>query len=140
MGKINWARVLLGGLAAGVVVNIFEAAVVTMLSEEYKVAMAALGKTMDESPAMLALLLAYGFGYGIAAVWFYAAIRPRFGPGPKTAVCAALAVWFVGYLLPTTGYVAFDLFPMRLLAIGLANGFVETILGTLLGAWLYKEA
>jgi hypothetical protein len=31
---------------------------------------------------------ATGFLIGIFAIWLYAAIRPRHGPGPKTAVCA----------------------------------------------------
>lgn len=140
MGKINWARVLLGGLLAGVVVNVFEGVVGTFLMEEYKAALTALGKTMSESPALMAFFLAFGFVYGIFAVWLYAAIRPRYGAGPRTAVCAGFAVWFIGYLLPTFGYAAVGLFPNRLLAIGAVNGLVETILGTLVGAWLYKEA
>ena len=31
------------------------------------------------------------FILGILTVWVYAAIRPRFGPGPRTALTAALA-------------------------------------------------
>ena len=41
-----------------------------------------------------------GLVSGIALIWIYAAIRPRFGAGVKTAVCAGLAVWVVGTLLP----------------------------------------
>ena len=140
MGKINWGRVLLGGLLAGVVVNVFEGVAGIILQEQYKAALAALGKTMEESPALLVFFLAFGFVYGIFAVWLYAAIRPRYGPGPKTAACAGFAVWFIGYLLPSFGYAAFGLLPNRLLAIGAVNGLVETILGTVIGAWLYKEA
>jgi hypothetical protein len=32
------------------------------------------------------------------------------------------------------------MFPRRLLAYGLAAGLVEVVAGTVLGAWLYKEA
>ena len=138
MGKINWGRVMLGGLLAGVVVNIFEAVTGMLLQEEYKAAFAALGKTMEESAAVYYIL--YGFVYGIFAVWFYAAVRPRFGAGPKTAAGAGLAVWFVGYLLPLIGYATMGLFPMRLIIIGGIVGLVETVLGTMLGAWPYKEA
>ena len=38
--------------------------------------------------------LAFAFLCGIAAVWLYAAIRPRFGAGLKTALIAGIAVWF----------------------------------------------
>jgi len=139
MGKINWGRVILGGLLAGVVVNVFEGVAGTLWEQEYQAAMTALGKTMEMSPELMAYFLGFGFVYGIFAVWFYAAIRPRFGPGPKTAVCAALAVWFIGYLAPTLGYIMLDLFPALLMTKALVVGLVETILGTVLGAWLYKE-
>ena len=39
------------------------------------------------------------FLIGLFAGWLYAAIRPRYGAGPKTALCAGLFVWFLGYLL-----------------------------------------
>jgi hypothetical protein len=140
MGKINWGRVILGGLIAGLVVNVFEGAAGAVLQEEYKAAMAALGKTMEMTPGMMVFYLAFGFVYGIFAVWLYAAVRPRYGPGPRTAACAGFAVWFIGYLLPTVGYVCLGLFPTRLMTIAAVVGLVETILGTVLGAWLYKEA
>jgi hypothetical protein len=35
----------------------------------------------------------WGFLVGIFAVWLYAAIRPRYGDGPKTALCAGAVVW-----------------------------------------------
>jgi len=140
MGKINWGRVILGGLLAGVVVNVFEGAAGMLWEQEYQAAMTALGKTMEMSPVLMAYFLGFGFVYGIFAVWFYAAIRPRFGPGPKTAACAALAVWFIGYLAPTLGYIMLDLFPAPLMTKALVVGLVEIILGTQLGAWLYKEA
>jgi len=37
----------------------------------------------------------------VLLVWLYAAIRPRFGPGPATAAKAGVAAWFVGSLLVT---------------------------------------
>ena len=46
----------------------------------------------------LLMFLAWGFLVGIFAVWLYAAIRPRYGAGPKTALCAGAAVWGLGYL------------------------------------------
>src|SRR3990170_24034 len=84
--------------------------------------------------------LAFGFIYGIFAVWFYAAVRPRFGAGPRTAACAGFAVWLIGYLFPSVGWVVLGLFPAGLMLKACAVGLVETILGTVAGAWLYKEA
>ena len=39
----------------------------------------------------------FAFLLGIVTVWLYAAIRPRFGAGAKTAVIAGLFVWFFAY-------------------------------------------
>ena len=53
--------------------------------------------------AQIALFNAMGFLVGIAIVWMHAAIRPRYGAGPRTALCAAAATWFLPYALPSIG-------------------------------------
>ena len=62
---------------------------------------------------------------------------PRW-PTTETA-CAGAAVWGLGYLLASVTPLALHLFPRRLMAIGLAVGLVEVIIGTIAGAWLYRE-
>ena len=138
MGKINWTRVILGGLVAGVIINIFEYVLNgVVLAKDMEAAISALGRHMGGGA--LAMFIAWGFLVGIFAVWLYAAIRPRYGAGPKTAACAGAAVWGLGYLLASVTPVALHLFPRHLMAIGLAVGLVEVIAGTLAGAWLYRE-
>ena len=88
----------------------------------------------------IAVFVVWGFLIGIFAVWLYAAIRPRYGAGPKTALCAGSAVWGVGYLMPAVGPLMMELFPTWMMAIGLGVGIVEILAATLLGARLYQEA
>ncbi len=138
MGTINWTRVVLGGLAAGVVINVFEFVLNgVVLAKDWEAAATALGKQMGGVEIMM--FNVWGFLVGIFAVWLYAGIRPRYGPGPKTAACAGSAVWGLGYLLASVTPLVLKLFPVRLMVIGLAVGLVEVIVATLLGAWLYKE-
>ncbi len=138
MGKINWTRVILGGLVAGVIINVFESVLNgVILAKDMEAAISALGRQMGGGA--LAMFIAWGFLVGIFAVWLYAAIRPRYGAGPKTAACAGAAVWGLGYLLASVTPIALHLFPRRLMAIGLAVGLVEVVAGTLAGAWLYRE-
>src|SRR5262245_36381973 len=93
MGKINVGRVVLGGLLAGLVFNVFEGLVTPLLLGDLMTqSLAALGKSMPESAAMMAYYVGLGFLWGIFGVWIYAAIRPRFGPGPKTALIAAMVL------------------------------------------------
>ena len=138
MGKINWPRVILGGLVAGVIINIFEYVLNgVVLAKDMEAAIRALGKQMGGGA--LVMFTVWGLLVGIFAVWFYAAIRPRYGAGPKTAACAGSAVWGLGYLLASVTPLALHLFPIRLMAIGLVVGLVEVVVGTLAGAWLYHE-
>jgi len=141
MGKINWGRVFLGGLIAGVIVNLSESLLNgVILMQEWAEAMRALGKPAGPSAGQIAVYLVSGFLVGLSAVWLYAAIRPRYGAGPKTAACAGAAVWFLAYFLPTMTALPTDLFPARLLYIGVCVGLAEVLIGTVLGAWVYKEA
>ena len=138
MGKINWTRVILGGLVAGLIINIFEYVLNgVVLAKDMEAAITALGRQMGGGA--LLMFSVWGILVGIFAVWLYAAIRPRYGAGPKTAACAGAAVWGLGYLLASVTPIALHLFPRHLMAIGLAVGLIEVIAGTLAGAWLYRE-
>jgi hypothetical protein len=137
--KINVGRVLLGGLLAGVVLNIGEA----MLNG---VVLAELAKQDFDrlhlpatGPSFLARAVTITFLLGIVIVYLYAAIRPRFGPGVKTAICAGLLAWFFVYLYAGYIYEAMGVVSPKPFVIGLVWGLVEYSLGAVAGAWLYKE-
>ena len=138
MGKINWVRVLLGGLLAGVIINIFE--YVTndvILKAQWGAAMKALGRQLP--PGAMVGFIIWGFVLGIGAIWVYAIARPRFGPGVKTAVLTGFGYWIFAYALSNFGTWATGLFPHRLLLIATIVGLVELIVASVAGAWLYKE-
>lgn len=140
MGSINWGRVFLGGLLGGVVLNILGWLVYGLyLAKDWEAAMQALGRPMQETTGSMVFIIVMNFIGAIAAVWFYAAIRPRFGPGPKTAALAGFAFWFIGALLPTLWWGSLGLFPQRLLTIDVGVGLILWIIATIVGAWPYKE-
>ena len=137
---MNWGRIILGGLLSGVVINILEATLHEgVLKDAGAAAMQELGKSGEFGGGQIAMFNVMGFLMGIALVWLYAAIRPRYGAGPKTAMCAGTAVWFLAYVLPTIGQIAMDLWPMGMLLIAIAWGLVEMILAGLAGGWVYRE-
>ena len=142
MARVNRGRVLLGGLAAGVVMNLGEAALHGgVLGRDGPALLERFGLTDAAQPWQLASLVAVTFAIGLAAVWLYAAIRPRYGPGPATAVRAGLAVWVLAHLWSGVylGAGFAGLITPRLAWIPVAWGLVEAPLGTLVGAWLYRE-
>lgn len=141
MQDINMGSVVKGGLVAGLIINVVEMVVnVFVLGKQWEAVMKDLGKSSEMTGSQIAVLNLWGFAAGIVTIWLYAAIRPRFGPGPKTAVCAALAVWFLAYFSGGFFPVVFGVYPAGLMAAGAAIGLVEVIVAALAGARIYKEA
>jgi hypothetical protein len=141
MGKISWGRVLLGGLVAGVVWWICEGTVEGMiLGADWNAAMLALGRSQAEQQAGMGQFMMYVTAWcvlaGILGVWTYAAIRPRFGAGPKTALIAGIALWCGVYLAPSLFNFGMHLWPAKLTCVPLTAAFFESMLATLAGAWL----
>lgn len=140
MTGINLARVVLGGMLAGLVINIGESLFNAWLFADDMAAAIARLNLPPVGGGAIAAFLVLGFALGIVTVWLYAAIRSRFGPGVSTALCAGSAVWFLAYVYPSIGFAVMGLFPTRLIAIGIVWGLGEVLLASVAGAWLYHEA
>lgn len=138
MGKINLARVFLGGLLAGLVLNIFEYVLNgVVFASQWDEFEKALNRQMR--PGAIAFFIVSSFVMGIGVVWLYAAARPRLGPGAKTAVLTGLAFWLFGYAIPGANGVMANLQPGRLTACVTLILLVGTVLASVCGAWVYKE-
>jgi len=140
MNRINLGRVVIGGLLAGLIINVGEFILNGVLLEaKMNAALAALNKP-PISPNMIVWFVLFGFGLGCMLVWAYAAIRPRFGAGVKTAVCASTLVWGLSYLYPNLFMVIIGLFPTDIMVMATVWGLVESIVAGVAGAWAYTEA
>src|SRR2546423_12662885 len=139
---INTNKVLLGGLAAGVVLNVIDFVASTYVlgarmraeTEAFKPGLS--GQMMTGSAIASYILM--DFVLGVVLVWTYAAIRPRFGPGLRTATFAALLFWVLG-LIFNVGYLHMG---MMSSGLWLAFAFIELVnffLAAWLGAKLYTE-
>jgi hypothetical protein len=138
MNKINWGRVLLGGVVAGIIMDAIEYVLHTyVIAGQEGAAMKALGAQMMNGA--IPLFLALGILTGIVTIWLYAAARPRYGAGAKTAVIIAIGVWIIAYAIPDIGIAGQGLFSMHLMCMEAAIGLVEAIVATVIGAALYKE-
>ena len=141
MGKMNMFRVIVGGIFAGIVIDIFEGVLNgVVLNQQWADALKALGKSETLSAKQIIAFNVWGLVAGILIVWLYAAIRPRFGPGPKTAACAGLVIWATAYALGSAPSVFLHLVPVPMMTIALAVGLVETIVAGIAGAYVYTEA
>ena len=75
---------------------------------------------------------------GVSILWLYAAIRPRYGPGAKTAIIAGFASWFI-VSLEDAIWCSFELFPARTIIPLIFGALPALIIATLVGASFYKE-
>ena len=139
MGKINLQKVVIGGLVAGVVLNVVDFVLYgVILKDQMAAAMTALGKT-PMTNAQLPWFIALDFVTGGFLVWMYAAMRPRFGAGPATAVKAGLAYWFVGGLMATLYMWPMALMPQSVQITGLVGSLIAAPLACVVGAKFYTE-
>jgi hypothetical protein len=141
MGKINWGRVILGGLLAGVVLNAVDYVYFgVMMKQDLAAAMQAIGKNPSAMDSLVPLFVTLDFVAGIGLLWVYAAIRPRFGPGAKTAVIAGVAVWFFMGLLRAIGDAPMGVFPQKIYTVGTIIALVQYAVAGAVGASIYREA
>ena len=140
-GGINYARVALGGLAAGVVANVCD-----FLSNTYLMAddvqrltrRLNLDWSVVNSPAVLATWTIVDFIYATLMVWTYAAIRPRLGPGPKTALCAGLVI-YAAVTAVLFGFQSMGIFTLDSFLKNALLSLITAVLASLVGGAVYKE-
>jgi hypothetical protein len=139
---INTQKVLLGGIAAGVVMNVVDFVSNKFIlgtrmmaeSEAFKPGMAASMMTTSVLVSSIVMDLALG----ILLIWTYAAIRPRFGPGLKTAVYAAVLFWLLAGIF-FSGYLHMGMMSTGLWWSFAIVGLVNFLLSAWVGARMYSE-
>ncbi len=140
MAGINVKRWVMGGVVAGIIVFILEGMASVLYTGPMTEALERHGLSMEMSAGMFVLALLVSLLGGLVAVFFYAAARPRFGPGPKTALIVAVAPFAGGYLLSLIGYHMLGLFPGGLLLTWGCIGLIEMVVATMVGGAIYREA
>ena len=141
MSAINTGKVLIGGLLAGLVMNVLDFVNgMYIMGEEFRSNAQRLGldPAQMESGAGMATWVTIDFLMGILLVWTYAAMRPRFGPGPSTAVKAAIVPWLaIGLIM--FGLTQGGIMTMSIWVKMSAISLVINMIGSVVGAWAYKE-
>jgi hypothetical protein len=139
MSGINVGRVIIGGLAAGFVANVLDFIITSyLLADELAEMVVRLNLNADavESPVWVFVIV--DFMWGLLLVFTYAAIRPRFGPGPKTAIVSGVLLWVAISLLEAQ-IGAMGITTLPLYFKGAVLYLVSAVVASLVGAALYKE-
>jgi len=139
MEKINIKMVLIGGLLAGLVINIGEFILNEPILGEAWMEWAKSMNLPEMGENVIVFYVLWSFLVGIALVWLYAAIRPRFGAGVRTAVMAGLFIWLTMWVLGFGSMLIQGIFPTDLIVTSVIWGLFEVPIAAVAGAYLYKE-
>lgn len=140
MSNINFGRVILGGIVSGIVIDVWEGVMRGVIFQERGAdVMASLGRPAGVSVKQLVAFNVWGLVVGVLTVWLYAAVRPRLGVGPKTAILAGLFVWALVFALGVMPIVFTHLLPVNFAAATVCAEAVMMIIAGLAGGALYKE-
>jgi hypothetical protein len=137
--NINIGRWLLGGLVAGVILNLGEWLLNAMVLANQMTEYLNRHNFPQPTGTAIGVAMAMTFVLGFVMILGYAAIRPRFGPGVKTAVIAALFAWFGVVVYPNVIGAAFGFIPTNILLLVMGWAIVEYAIAAIAGAWVYKE-
>ncbi|MCH7824529.1 MAG: hypothetical protein IH849_06965 [Acidobacteria bacterium] len=139
MGGINMMKVLVGGVVAGLVINLGQTLVHAFLFAEASAALTESMGAPEPDGTTIGIFWALGFAIGITMIGVYAAIRPRCGPGVGTAIGAAIIVFVLGELIPSLFWMASGIFGFGQYLPFLISTFVLLCVSAVAGAALYSE-
>lgn len=139
---INTGKVLIGGVVAGVVMNAVDFVTnMFIVGERMKAETEAFKPGLSDQMMSSSTMISYiimDFALAIALVWTYAAIRPRFGPGIKTASYAAILFWILAGIF-LSGYLHMGMMSTGLWFTFAFLGLVNFLLSAWAGAKFYTE-
>lgn len=139
MSQISVVGVLKGGFAAGLIMTVSQFILNVPIAGAQMDAEMIARNLPPVAGSQAAWFVVLTMLLGFATVWLYAAIRPRFGPGPKTAIVAGLIVWALSYLYLAITLGVIGMNSMGIVVLGIVWSAVEMIVAASVGGYLYTE-
>lgn len=137
---MNWKRIALGGLVCGIVLFLLEGVAGLVVTEKiYTAMMQRLHLTMPSDTPAIIVDVVISFLYATLIAWLYAAMRPRYGAGPKTALRAAVAAWVPLHVVGVAYQVDLKMMPVRDGLVLSITALVMCSIVALIAGALYRE-
>ena len=142
MTRINWGRLFVGTLIAAVIMFVSDGLIhETLAKADWRAVYAGLRAAEPEPHGTsMAYFAIFELGRAFTAMMFYATMRAFFGAGPKTAVLAGIVGWVAMSLTGPVQFIPLGFFSIPLwLKVG-AIQLIVSIVATIAGAAVYKDA
>jgi len=142
MSRINWARLFIGSLIAAIIMFVTDGFIhETILKADWHAVYTALRATEPEGHGSKMVYFAlFELGRGFTAMMFYVTMRAFFGAGPKTAVLAGIVGWIAFSLTGPVQFIPLGFFSNALWLKVAVIHLIVSIIATIAGAALYKDA
>lgn len=143
MNRINWVRVIIGGLIATVILfltdGLFHEHVVAAdwkaVYDNLRVA-----EPQQHSATHILYFVAFELGRGMISIYLYALMRSCCGPGPKTAALAGVVAWIAFSVTGPAQFIPLGFYSNTLLVKVAAFQLATSIIAALAGAAIYRDA
>lgn len=142
MTKINWVRMLVGGLVAAIILFITDGLFhENVVAADWKLVYTHLGIGELQHTGLGVLYFAvFDLGRGLISIYLYVLMRACCGPGPKTAVWAGVVAWIAFSLTGPAQFIPLGFYSNALwLKVG-AFQFFTSIVAAIAGAALYRQS
>jgi hypothetical protein len=142
MAKINWGRLIVGSLIAAIIMFLTDGFIhETIAKADWKAIYEGLRATEPQPHGLsLVYFAVFELGRGFTAMMFYVTMRSFFGAGPKTAVLAGIVGWIAFSLTGPVQFIPLGFFSNALWFKVGAIHLITSIIATIAGAALYKDA
>jgi hypothetical protein len=142
MSRINWVRLIAGGVVAALIVFITDGVFhERVVSADWKAVYQNLGapEAQHHGPGVLYFAV-FELGRGLVAMFLYVMMRPHFKPGPKTAVLAAIVTWIAFSVTGPAQFIPLGFYSNALWLKVAAFQLLTSILAGIAGAAFYRDA
>ena len=142
MAKINWGRLVVGSLIAAIIMFFTDGFIhETIAKADWKAVYDGLRAAEPEPHGLSMVYFAlFEIGRAFTAMMFYVTMRAFFAAGPKTAVLAGIVGWIAFSLTGPAQFIPLGFFSNALwIKVG-AIHLLTSIIATIAGAALYKDA
>ena len=142
MQKLNWGRLIIGGLIATVILFITDGLLHEMLlRSDWEALVTALGSHPPEAGHGTAMVyfVIFELGRGFGSIFLYALMRPFHGAGPKTAMYAGVATWLAFSVTGPAQFIPLGFYSTGLWVKAAAFQLVTSLVAAVAAAAIYKD-
>ena len=141
MININWGKFVLGALIVAAVCFVSDAFLhQQVVNDQWEAVVAAIGATVPQHAGWsMVWFVVFEAGRGFLTMYVYVLLRPRLGPGAKTATWAGVVAWVAYSLTGPAQFIPLGFYSESLWFTVVIYQLVFSIVAAIAGAAPYGE-